>query len=98
MTAQAPVPDNHPLMVAWKKYQQTDEFANSKKWALQIAPMVQAMDPDGEAKRLYDIMPREQRERHVQGSLWAAFMAGLEAASYDVLVSGEPDSANEAGR
>ena len=31
--AMAPVPDSHPLMVAWKAHQQTEAYANSKRWA-----------------------------------------------------------------
>lgn len=28
-----PVRDDEPLMIAWKKYKETDEFKNSEKWA-----------------------------------------------------------------
>ena len=31
--AMSPVPDDHPLMVAWKAYQQTEDYANTKRWA-----------------------------------------------------------------
>ena len=31
--AQQAVAQDDPLMIAWKAYQQTDAFANSKKWA-----------------------------------------------------------------
>lgn len=72
------VPEDHPLMVAWKVYKETAEFKNSKKWALTIAPMIQAGDPDAERKR-FSLMPIEQREVYVEGSLWAAFMAGFSA-------------------
>jgi hypothetical protein len=41
---------NHPLMREWTAYKQTEEYANSRKWA--------------------------QQEAHVDGSMWAAFMAG----------------------
>jgi len=67
------------MKIAWDAYQATESFANSKKWALTIAPMIQAGDPDGEMKRACEIMPLEQRDRHVQGSLWAAFVAGFYA-------------------
>jgi hypothetical protein len=33
MTCMAPVPKDHPLMVAWEAYKASDEYANSKKWA-----------------------------------------------------------------
>jgi len=75
---QAALPKDHPLMQAWEKYKASEDFKNSLGWAMQIAPMVQAGDPDGEAKRRFELMPREQREQHVIGSLWAAFSAGFD--------------------
>jgi hypothetical protein len=33
MNAQLPLPEDHPLMVAWKAYRATEEFANTAKWA-----------------------------------------------------------------
>jgi len=33
--AQTRVPDDHPLMIAWRKYLETESFANSKRWAEQ---------------------------------------------------------------
>lgn len=27
------VPADHPVMVAWREYQATDEYVNSRKWA-----------------------------------------------------------------
>lgn len=75
---QAPCPADHPLMVAWTAYKETENFKNSKKWALTIAPMIQAGDPDAERKRL-SLMPIEQREAHVDGALWAAFCEGFAA-------------------
>ena len=70
-----PVPDDHPMMIAWKAYMATDDYKNSKHWAMTIAPMLQHGDPDADRKR-YSLMPVEQRERHVEGSLWAAFIEG----------------------
>ena len=75
----SPVPKESPLMLAWETYKQSEDYANSKRWAMRIAPMVQAGDPDAEAKRDFDLMPREQREQHVEGALWASFMAGFAA-------------------
>ena len=34
MGAMTPVPMDDPLMIAWKAYQATTEYANTKKWAL----------------------------------------------------------------
>lgn len=53
MPTMTAVPEDHPLMIAWKTYQATDDFANTKKWAM--------------------------HHEHVQGTLWAAFMAGFQA-------------------
>ena len=33
MPTQTPVPDDHPMMRAWRAYQASQEFANSFKWA-----------------------------------------------------------------
>ena len=54
MSALTPFPASDPRMVAWKAYQATNEYANSRKWAL--------------------------HEEHVEGSLWAAFLAAWELA------------------
>lgn len=35
MSAESPVPSDHPMMQAWNAYKQTDDFANSAKWALE---------------------------------------------------------------
>lgn len=32
--AMAPVPEDHPLMQAWKAHQASDEFRNSKQWVV----------------------------------------------------------------
>jgi hypothetical protein len=31
--ASAPVPKDHPLMKAWENFKDSDDFANSKRWA-----------------------------------------------------------------
>lgn len=77
--AQTPLDENLPIMVAWHKYIETEEFKNSKHWAMRIAPMIQTDDPN-KRKRIEDILPHEMRDNHVQGALWAAFYAGWEAA------------------
>ncbi len=59
----APVPDDDPRMIAWKKYKATDDYANTLKWA--IGPV--------------DANPRtaERHRGWVEGALWAAFCAGF---------------------
>lgn len=85
--AQAPCPEDHPLRKAWDAYKATWAFENSKGWAMQIAPMVQAGAPDADHWRRFEIMPFEQREHHVEGSLWAAFMEGYRAAGGKITTS-----------
>lgn len=34
MSVSAAVPSDHPLMKAWEAYKQTEDFANSRKWAM----------------------------------------------------------------
>lgn len=77
--AMSPCPPDHPLMIAWKAYEQGEDYENSKRWALTIWPMLQVGDPEAERKRL-SLAPIEQREQWVKGSMWAAFMAGFAAA------------------
>lgn len=43
-----------PRMIAWAQYKHSNEYENSKRWA---------------------VFPQ-----HVEGSMWAAFIAGFEAA------------------
>lgn len=77
--AMTKIPDDDPLMVAWKKYQESADFQNSKHWALRLTPPIEA----GGRRQQEDIMPHEHRERHVEGSLWAAFMAGWTSCAAD---------------
>jgi hypothetical protein len=84
--ASQPCPPDHPLRKAWDAYKATWAYENSLGWALQIAPMVQAGSPDANHQRRFEIMPFEQRKRHAEGSLWAAFMEGYRAAgNHDAL-------------
>ena len=32
MTAMTPLPHDHPMLMAWNKYKETAEFANTKHW------------------------------------------------------------------
>jgi hypothetical protein len=72
-----PVDPKSELFLSWKRFQETEEFANSKHWALVIAPFVQS--GSAEKRRFYETMPFEQRERHIMGSLWTMYMRGFEA-------------------
>lgn len=33
MSTQAPVPKDHPLMIAWEAYKSSDDYRNTKRWA-----------------------------------------------------------------
>lgn len=77
MNAMTPVPADHPLMKAWTAYQESDDFKNTFKWATS-AILIAAEPSAPEANR---VDPIEQRERRAQGTLWAAFMAGFNAAT-----------------
>lgn len=54
MSSSTPIPEGHPLKIAWDAYQQTEDFKNTRYWA--------------------------HFDRHLDGSLWAAFMNGWAAA------------------
>jgi len=34
MPTETPVPNDHPLMVAWNAYKQTEDYANTLRWAV----------------------------------------------------------------
>jgi hypothetical protein len=76
MPVEAPVPQGSPLMKAWEAYKSSPEFANSKAWAMRLAPLKQAGDPSPE-DWMSEILPKEQRETFVMGAIWAAFAAGF---------------------
>lgn len=67
------VPLDHPLMLAWVYYMNTDDFKNSLMWA--------AVTKYSQAGRIVpnDEINSVQREEHAKGSLWAAFTAGFTA-------------------
>lgn len=63
-------------MRAWKSYQETDDFKNSIKWATS-AILIAARESLPEANR---VDPEYAREQRAMATLWAAFMAGFNAA------------------
>ena len=62
------LPKDHPMMVAWDKWCETDEFKNALRWCFRTTY------DDGRA-----IDPLRVEE-HAKGSLWLAFTKGMEAA------------------
>lgn len=75
--ASAELPLSDPMRQAFEKYKATSEYANSKHWALRVAHMSQVGE---DRSAVCDLMPLEQRSRYVDGSLWAAFVEGWNAA------------------
>jgi len=74
--AMAPCPPDHPLMIAWEKYKASEDYANSYKWATAAIEYVVLPEPtDPSANRFTE----DHYRRFVEGSLWAAFMAGFNA-------------------
>lgn len=37
MNIQTEIPRTHPMRAAWEDYKQTDEYANTRKWARDVA-------------------------------------------------------------
>ncbi len=73
----APVPADHPLMVAWTSYQETDAFKTALIWATATDYRQAGRErPDGE-----NHISNIQREQHAKGSLWGAFVQGFNAAT-----------------
>jgi hypothetical protein len=80
--AMAQVPDDHPLMIAWTKYKQQEDYANSFKWATAgISPPTQFDLPPGANPLNADFY-----RRAVEGALWSAFLNGFAAAGGNVHV------------
>lgn len=82
-------------MKAWTAYQQTEDFANTKGWAMALYTSRQMGQPakphpdnvaDAPEDAIINPVTLEHRERLVMGSLWAAFMAGFGAAGGRVTV------------
>ena len=66
MPTETPVSPDDPRKIAWDAYKATPEYANSRKWALHGVP-------NDENRWLH--------ESYVDGSLWAAFIAGFHACA-----------------
>lgn len=71
-------PPDHPLMKAWTAHQATEDYQNSYRWAtaaIEHAILPEPKDPT--ANRF----THDHYRQFVTGSLWAAFMAGFNAAT-----------------
>jgi len=72
-----PVPADHPLMIAWTAYQSSEGYANSYKWATAGIDPPPAANGDPTANRC----TADSYRKFVEGSLWAAYIAGFNAAT-----------------
>lgn len=80
MNAMAPCPADSDLMKAWNAHKESEEYRNSFYWATTELRMRQeCADEHGVPPEANRITP-EIRQRNVEGSLWAAFLAGFSAA------------------
>jgi hypothetical protein len=78
MSVMSPCPKDHPLMIAWTAYQAGADYANSYKWATAAIQHVVLPEPkDPTANKL----TKDNYRQFVEGSLWAAFMAGFNAST-----------------
>ena len=81
--AQASCPADSRVMIAWKAHQASEAYANSHSWATRYIP---PDDPEEiERIRQSDANPYTQQMKiqAVEGSLWACFIAGWNAAGGD---------------
>lgn len=68
MSTMTPVPENHPLMVAWNAYKLTEDYANTLRWAVRSehteGSLWAAFEQGWRAREVeVDAARREERER-----------------------------------
>jgi hypothetical protein len=78
--AMAPCPPDSDLMKAWTAYQERDDFKNSLYWATTDTKMRKERAQELGIDPSANIATSADRERNLKGLMWAAFMAGFEAA------------------
>jgi hypothetical protein len=81
------------MRAAWEKYKAMPEYEISRRWALRTAPMFQAGESPGD--KVCELLPLEQRKLYADGALWAAFVAGWEAALKPPLPAPPRDAGTE---
>lgn len=82
--AMAPCPSDSDLMKAWNAYQETDDFKDSLYWASTDTVMRQERAQELGVQPDANVANSIQKEEHVKGALWAAFLRGFEAAGGQV--------------
>lgn len=70
-STQSPVPQDHPLMIAWNEFKKTTEYANAVRWSQELGAIT--INPGPHGTRLTADHP------YLDGSLWGVFEAGFGA-------------------
>lgn len=73
-------PPGSDLMKAWNAYQEKDDFKNSLYWATTDTKMRKERAQELGIDPADNVATSADREARAQGSMWAAFLAGFEAA------------------
>lgn len=78
MNAMTPCPPDSDLMKAWLAYNATEDFKNSFAWVTVNQRRQRPLHAD--VPPGVNLVTDENRDQWAHGSMWAAFMAGFEAA------------------
>lgn len=78
--AMSPCPPDSELMKAWEAYKATEEYANSFSWVTRYIPEDDPEEIDRIRQSGANPWTRQMKMQAAEGSMWAAFMAGFEAA------------------
>ncbi len=78
--AMAPCPPDSDLMKAWQAYKATEDYANTLYWTQADTRMRPERAEELGVDPLANRATYEMRQQRAEGSLWAAFMAGFDAA------------------
>lgn len=99
MDAAAPVPNDHPLMIAWKAYQSSGEYQNTKNWAAfeehvdgsLWAAFVEGWEAGSNKGKLQSALEASQREAEELRKVNSAALAVIKAANAYTDSAGEDD-------
>lgn len=80
MNAMSPCPPDSDLMKVWEAYQATDDFKNTLYWASAETQMRPERAAEVRLDPAANVATPEMLAERRKGSLWAAFMAGFNAA------------------
>lgn len=85
--AMGPCPPDSDLMKAWNAYKATEDYSNSHFWATTEKRTRPERATEMGLDPMANVATPEMREQRIEGSLWAAFMAGFAAAGGKVSFS-----------